>query len=73
VSLTIDSKLGELLENPGTKAILERHLPDAVMKSDKLTTTGAGLTIGQVAPASEGMIATEMVQAIAADLEALGA
>jgi len=71
--LTIDSKLGQLMENPDTKAILEKYLPDTIMNSPNLMTLGAGMTLGQIAPAAGGLITDEMLAAITADLEELGA
>jgi len=71
--LTIESKLGELMENPDAKAILVKHLPDTVMSSPQLMTLGAGMTLGQIASAAGGMITDEMLAAVAAELEALGA
>jgi len=71
--LTIESKLGPLMENPDTKAILEKHLPDTIMDSPRLMSLGASLALVEIASAAGEMITAEMIEAIATDLEELGA
>jgi len=69
VLLTIDSKMGDLLDNPDTKAILEKHLPPDIMAKAGLVRSFA---LPELAPMSED-VTDEMLEAIASDLEALGA
>ncbi len=73
MALNIDSKLGELMENPDAKAILAKHLPSQVMESEKMQTMGTVLTIKQVAMMAGGMITDEMIQSVSDELDALGA
>jgi len=67
--LTIDSKMGDLLDNPDAKAILEKYLPPDIMAKAGMVRS---FTLPELAPMSED-VTDEMLEAIAADLEALGA
>jgi len=67
--LTIESKMGDLLDNPDAKAILEKHLPPDIMAKAGIV---RGFALPELAPQSDA-VTDEMLEAIAADLEALGA
>jgi hypothetical protein len=66
---TIDSPIEALVNDPATKAVLEKHLPGM----DKHPAYGQfkGMTLRQVAPYSQGAITDEKIAAIEADLKAL--
>ena len=66
---TIDSPIEALVNDPATKAVLEKHLPGM----DKHPAYGQfkGMTLRQVAPYSQGAITDEKIAAIDADLMAL--
>ena len=68
---TIDSPIEALVNDPATKAVLEKHLPGM----DKHPAYGQfkGMTLRQVAPYSQGAITDEKIAAIDADLKALPA
>ncbi len=68
---TIDSPIEALVNDPATKAVLEKHLPGM----DKHPAYGQfkGMTLRQVAPYSQGNITDEKIAAIDADLKALPA
>ena len=66
---TIDSPIEALVNDPATKAVLEKHLPGM----DKHPAYGQfkGMTLRQVAPYSQGAITDEKIAAFDADLKAL--
>ncbi|MBU1273197.1 MAG: hypothetical protein KJ728_12010 [Alphaproteobacteria bacterium] len=68
---TIESPIEALVNDPATKAVLEKHLPGM----DKHPAYGQfkGMTLRQVAPYSQGHITDEKIAAIDADLKALPA
>jgi len=68
--LTIDSKLGDLLANADAKAILEKYLPPDIMSKAGYVSS---FSLPELAPQSSGRVDDEMLAAMAADLEALGA
>ncbi|MFW9615482.1 hypothetical protein [Aquabacterium sp.] len=70
MSFSIDSKLGDLLDNEATKAILEKHMPG--ISTHPQVAMGKGFALSMVAKFSGGLITEEMLQAVAADLSALG-
>ena len=70
MSFSIDSKLGDLLDNEATKAILEKHMPGISTRPQ--VAMGKGFALSMVAKFSGGLITEEMLQAVAADLSALG-
>ncbi|MFZ4552377.1 MAG: hypothetical protein ACOYNB_11195 [Aquabacterium sp.] len=70
MSFSIDSKLGDLLDNEATKAILEKHMPG--ISTHPQVAMGKGFALSMVAKFSGGLITEEMLQAVAADLSTLG-
>lgn len=71
VALTIDSTIKTLLDDPGARSILERHIPD--FASSPALAMGMSLTLGQIAGFAPDLFPEETLRAIAADLEASGA
>ncbi|NBB53372.1 hypothetical protein GVN24_34395 [Rhizobium sp. CRIBSB] len=68
---TINSTIKELLTNPATAAVLEKHLPG--ISSHPSRPQFEGMTLAQLVPVSQGQVTAEMVAAIDADLKALPA
>jgi hypothetical protein len=70
VAFSIQSTLGELLDNEATLAILEKHLPG--IAGHPQIGMGRGFGLAMVAQFSGGMITPEALEKIEADLQALG-
>lgn len=69
-SLSIQSTLGDLLDNEVAKAILEKHLPG--VSTHPQIGMGRGFALKMVAGFSGGLITSEALEKIDADLKALG-
>jgi len=70
MSYSIESKLGDLLDNEATKAVLEKHMPG--ISTHPQIGMGKGFALSMVAKFSGGLITDEMLQKVNADLTALG-
>ena len=73
MSYSIHSTLQDLLSNEGAKAILEKHLPGASTHPD--LPMAMHMTLQQISyypEAAEAGLSQEKLQAIDADLKALG-
>lgn len=68
-SLSINSTLGDLLDNDASKAILEKHLPG--ISSHPQIGMGRGFAFKMVAGFSGGLISNEALEKIEADLNGL--
>lgn len=66
---TIDSSIKDLLADPDTAAILEKHLPG--IGSHPALPQFEGMTLAEVMPLSEGAITDAIIDAIDADIKAL--
>ncbi|WP_223508367.1 MULTISPECIES: hypothetical protein [unclassified Pseudomonas] len=69
MSYSIDSTLGELLDNAETKAILEKRLPG--ISSHPQIMMGRGFALKAVAPFSGGLINETVLGEVDADLKQL--
>jgi hypothetical protein len=69
MSFSIESKLGDLLDNEATKAILEKHMPG--ISTHPQIGMGRGFALSMVAKFSGGLITEEMLQKVSAELSAL--
>lgn len=69
-SLSINSKLGDLLDNDASKAVLEKHLPG--IATHPQIGMGRGFPLATVAGFSGGLISGEALEKIDADLKTLG-
>lgn len=67
MALTIDSPLKDLLADPKTKAVLEKHFP-GVSTNPRLQ-MAMGMTLKQIAPFSQGMINDAKIKAVDEDLK----
>ena len=65
--LSIDSTLGEVLDNEKGKAVLEKHLPG--VSNDPRTAMGRGMTLKQIAGFMPTKITPALLQAVDEDLK----
>ena len=70
MSFSIESKLGDLLDNETTKAILEKHLPG--ISTHPQIGMGKGFALSMVAKFSGGLITDDLLQKVDAELKTLG-
>jgi hypothetical protein len=69
MSFSIESKLGDLLDNEATKAILEKHMPG--ISTHPQIGMGRGFALSMVAKFSGGLITEEMLQKVSAEFAGL--
>lgn len=69
MSYSIETKLGDLLDNAQTKAVLEKHLPG--ISEHPQIAMGRGFSLSMVAKFSGGQIPDEALQAADAELRTL--
>jgi len=67
MSLSIDSTLGEVLDDERGKTVLEKHLPG--VSSDPRTAMGRDMTLKQIASFMPTEITTALLQAVDEDLK----
>jgi hypothetical protein len=70
MSFSIESKLGDLLDNETTKAILEKHLPG--ISTHPQIAMGKGFALSMVAKFSGGLITEDLLAKVNTELQALG-
>ncbi|MFZ5519956.1 MAG: hypothetical protein ACOZD0_01995 [Pseudomonadota bacterium] len=70
MSYSIESKLGDLLDNEQTKAILEKHMPG--ISTHPQIGMGRGFPLSVVANFSGGLITKEILEKVNAELATLG-
>lgn len=70
MSLSINSNLGDLLDNEASKAVLEKHLPG--ISAHPQIAMGRGFPLKMVANFSGGLISNEALEKVDADLKTLG-
>lgn len=70
MSYSIETKLGDLLDNEATKAILEKHMPG--ISTHPQIGMGRGFPLSTVAKFAGGMITQEMLDKVNAELATLG-
>ena len=68
---TIDSSIKDLLANPETAAVVEKHLPG--VSQHPALPQFQDMTLAQVAPMSGGNVTPAIIEAIDTDLKALPA
>ncbi len=68
---TEDSTIGDLLDNPATKAVLAKHLPEVV--NGEGINQARGMTLPAIQQFSQGKITDEALAAIDKDLAAIPA
>ena len=67
--LDINSTIGQLLDNPDTRAILDKWIPG--FSTNPLVVQARGMTIGVIQPLSGGLITPGQVASTIADLLAI--
>jgi hypothetical protein len=70
MAFSIQSSLGDLLDNEQTKAVLEQHMPG--ISDHPQIAMGRGFPLAVVANFSGGLITQDMLTAVDADLAKLG-
>lgn len=70
MAFSTQSKLGDLLDNDQTKAILEKHMPG--ISEHPQIGMGRGFPLAVVAGFSGGLITQDMLDAVDADLGQMG-
>lgn len=68
---TAETPLGDLLDNPATKAVLQKHLPDLV--SSESIDMARGMTLKALQSYAGDQVTDEKLAAIDADLQKLPA
>jgi hypothetical protein len=67
MSFSADTKMGDLLDNPATKEVLVKHLPE-IQSAGPMLSMARGLTLKTLASVARGKIPPEKLQAIVAEL-----
>jgi hypothetical protein len=62
-----ESKMGELLDNPVTKEVLVRHLPE-IAKAGPMLNMARGMTLKSLARVAGGKIPPDKLEAIGIEL-----
>jgi hypothetical protein len=70
MSFGADTKLGVLLDNPSTKAVLVKHLPE-ITSAGPMLNMARGMSLGTLANVARGKIPPDKLQAIVSELEQL--
>jgi len=70
MSFSGETKLGVLLDNPQTKEVLVKHLPE-ISSAGPMINMARGLSLNSLANVARGKIPPEKLQAIVAELEQL--
>ena len=65
-----DTKMGVLLDNPATKEVLVKHLPE-IQTAGPMLAMARGLTLSSLARVAGGKIPPDKLQAIVSELEKL--
>jgi hypothetical protein len=68
MSFDAETKLGELLDNPATKEVLVKHLPE-IGSAGPMLAMARGLSLSALAKVARGKIPPEKLEAIVLDLE----
>ncbi len=69
MALSIDSKIGEILDNPQAKAIVDKHLPD--FSTNPQLAMARNFSLKMAAGMSGGKITPEILAAVGSELAAL--
>lgn len=70
MSFSIESKLGDLLDNEATKAVLEKHMPG--ISTHPQIAMGKGFALSMVAKFSGGLITDDILAKVNDELKTLG-
>jgi hypothetical protein len=67
MSFDAETKLGVLLDNPATKEVLVKHLPE-IKSAGPMLTMARGMSLKSLASVARGKIPPEKLEAIVAEL-----
>jgi hypothetical protein len=67
MSFSSETKLGVLLDNPATKAVLVKHLPE-ISNAGPMLAMARGLTLKALSNVARGKITPDKLEAIEAEL-----
>jgi hypothetical protein len=70
VAYGVDTKMGELLDNPSAKAVLTKYLPD-LDKAGPMLNMARGMSLKQIAAFPQANIAPDKLKSIVEDLQKL--
>jgi para-nitrobenzyl esterase len=70
MAFSVDTKFGELLDNPAAKAVLLKHLPE-IASAGPMLNMARGMTLKAVAGFPQAKISPDKLQAIVKDLQQL--
>lgn len=70
MSFSADTKLGVLLDNPETKEVLIKHLPE-IKSAGPMLAMARGMTLSTLARVAGGKIPPDKLAAITSELEKL--
>jgi hypothetical protein len=72
VPITADTKLGEILDEPRARAIMEKHYPEMTsMAIAPMLKMGRNLTLNQIAKFPQAKMTPDRLQKIVDDLQRL--
>ncbi len=69
MAFSVESKIGDLLGNPGAKAVLEKHMPG--FSTQPQMAMAKGMSLKMIAPMSGGKITPAILKAVDEDLKKL--
>lgn len=67
-AMSTDTNMGVLLDNPKSKAILEKHIPGISQGTEMELAIARSMSLSELAPISDGRVTDDMLKAINADL-----
>ena len=67
MAFSVESKIGDLLANPGAKAVLDKHLPG--FSTNPQMAMAKGMSLKMVAPMSGGKITPAILKAVDEELK----
>lgn len=70
MSFSAETKLGVLLDNPATKQVLVKYLPE-IQNAGPMINMARGLTLRALAKVASGKIPSDKLEAIEAELQQL--
>jgi hypothetical protein len=71
MGFSADTKLGEIMDNPAAKAVMQKHYPEMTTMGPMIN-MGRGLTLKQIAAFPQAKMSPERLQLIVDDLQKLG-
>lgn len=69
--MSADTNMGVLLDNPKTRAVLEKHIPGISQGTEMELAIARSMSLSELAPISDGRVTDEMLKNINAELSQL--